>query len=428
MNNDSNQRPELGVLGLLLAMIILGMIVAFLADYTGLRYGNLGALIWIGVTFFTFVFGLLYYAQFVLPKQGHEGWAEGFELLVRYYMAMAERFLGGSGSQRQSTPARSGPRRRSSKQKKVKPDPQLLPPSFTNVRAGIVPGHQIITLLKGNGFSRAAGPGFVMLYRKERIDKIIDLRPQKRSQAVIGTTRDGIPVETNVIVNFRVQQQPGKHVFDLVIYPFDKDSIFPISCYTSIDENGTTRYWDEQLAPLAAGELSNELSTYNLDELQHSSGEHSIKNEIKQRIQRKVSRIAAEHGLELLTVGIGHLAFPESIMQQRIKTWQAEWQRKIEVKHAAGDAEAARRIKQARARAQIEIIERITQSIDAVRQQEDTNLTEIITLRMIEALEEATTNDSVQALIPQQVMTNLVLDASNQMQSWLSRQTGDESP
>ena len=403
MNNNSNQRPELGVLGLLLAMIILGVIVAFLADYNGLRYGNLGALIWIGVTLFTFIFGLLFYAQYVLPKQGHAGWAEGFELLIRYYMTMAERYLGGSGSQRQNTSARSGPRR------------------------GIVPGHQVITLLKGNDFSREVGPGFVLLYRKERIDKIIDLRPQKRSQAVIGTTRDGIPVETNISVNFRVQQQPAKHAFDLLIYPFDKESIFPISGYTSIDENGSIRLWDGQLAPLAAGELSNELSTYNLDELQQTSGEHSIKNEIKQRIQRKVSRIAAEHGLELLTLGIGHFAFPESITQQRIKTWQAEWQRKIEVKHAAGDAEATRRIKQARARAQIEIIERITQSIDAVRQQEDTNLTEIITLRMIEALEEATTNDSVQALIPQQVMTNLVLDASNQMQSWLSRQTGDES-
>ncbi|KAA3659897.1 MAG: hypothetical protein DWQ04_20940 [Chloroflexi bacterium] len=407
-------------------MIILGVIVAFLADFNRLRYGNLGALIWIGVTFFTFVFGLLYYAQFVLPKQGHEGWAEGFELLVRYYTSMSEKYLGGSGSQRQSA-QRSGPRRRGSKKTKVKLTPQKLPPSFTNVRAGIVPGHKMITLLKGNDFSRAAGPGFVLLYRKERIDKIIDLRPQKRSQDVIGTTRDGIPVETNVSVNFRVQQEPARQAFDGLIYPIDKDSIFPISNFTSVDENGSIRYWDDQLAPLAAGELSNELSTYNLDELQHTSGEHSIKNEIKQRIQRKVSRIAAEHGLELMGVGIGHLKFPESITQQRIKTWQAEWQRKIEVKHAAGDAEATRRIKQARARAQIEIIERITQSIDAMQQQEDTNLTEIITLRMIEALEEATTNDSVQALIPQQVMTNLVLDASNQMQSWLSRQTGGES-
>ena len=425
MSNNSNQRPELGILGLLLAMVILGVIAAFLADYNGVRYGNLGALIWIGVTLFTFIFGLLYYAQYVLPKQGHEGWAEGFELLVRYYLATAEKYLGGSSSQKESPPR---PPRHGSKQKKVDKQTAVLPPSFTNVRAGIVPSHKVITLLKGNDFSRAAGPGFVLLYRKEKIDKIIDLRTQKRSQEVKGTTRDGIPVETNVSVTFRVQQQPISHPFDLLIYPFDKDSIFSISSYTSIDENGMTRYWDDQPAPLAAGELSNELATYTLDELQHTTGEHSIKNEIQQRIQRKVSRIAAERGLELLSIGIGYLKFPESVRQQRIKTWQAEWQRKIQVKHAAGDAEAARRIKQARARAQIEIIERITESIDSMQQQDGANLTEIITLRMIEALEEATTSNSVQALIPQQVMTNLVLDASNQMQSWLSRRSeGDAS-
>lgn len=422
MNNDSNQRSELGIFGLLLAMIILGTIVAFLADYNGLRYGNLGALIWIGVTLFTFLFGLLFYAQYVLPKQGHEGWTEGFELLTRYYFTMGESALGGSSQNRQ---VRSGPRRLGSK-KAPKASPRVLPPSFTYVRAGIVPGHKVITLLKGNNFSRAAGPGFVLLYRKERIDKVIDLRPQKRSQEVIGTTRDGIPIETTVSVTFRVQQS-GNPTTDPLIYPFDKESIFLISSYTTVDEDGVTRYWDDQLAPLAASELSNELSTYNIDELQHSSGEHSIKNEIKQRIQRKLGRIAVEHGLELMGIGIGHFSFPERIAEQRIKTWQAEWQRKIDVKHAAGDAEAVRRIKQARARAQIEIIERITQSIDSMQRQENTNLTEIITLRMIEALEEATTNDSVQALIPQQVMTNLVLDASNQMQSWLSRRTDGES-
>lgn len=428
MSNNSNQRPNLGVIGLLLAAAVLGAAAAFLADFVGNRYGNWGAIFWIGATLITFILGLLYYGQFVLPKRGTEGWAEGVDLLVRYYLAMGEKVVNPADRRAQEAARRTGPRRRRSGQKpaKVRTKTAVLPTSFTEVRAGIVPGHQVLTLLKGNAFSRPAGPGFVMLYRGERVDKIIDLRTQKRKQAVVGTTRDGIPVETAVSVSFRVQQSDSDFL-QTRIYPFDKDAIFPISNFTSIDKNGVTRYWDDQLAPMAAAELSNELSTYNVDELQQTFGEHSVLNEIKRRIKRTVSRSAAAHGLDLLSVGVGPLTFPEKVTDQRIKTWQAEWQRKIDVKHAAGDAEAARRIKQARARAQIEIIERITQSIDAMRHHDDTNLTEIITLRMIEALEEATTDDSVQALIPQQVMANLVMDAANQMQTWLSRRPEDET-
>ena len=91
-----------------------------------------------------------------------------------------------------------------------------------------------------------------------------------------------------------------------------------------------------------------------------------------------------------------------------------------------GNAEAVRRIKKARARAQIEIIENITQNIDSVRRAGDTDLSNIITLRMIEALEEGLSSESLQALIPQQIMTNLVMDTSNQMQSWLNQPEGPE--
>jgi hypothetical protein len=40
-------------------------------------------------------------------------------------------------------------------------------------------------------------------------------------------------------------------------------------------------------------------------------------------------------------------------------------------------------------------------------------------LRMIEALEDAVSAGSVQALVPQQIIAGLVGDASRQMQSWV---------
>jgi hypothetical protein len=61
-----------------------------------------------------------------------------------------------------------------------------------------------------------------------------------------------------------------------------------------------------------------------------------------------------------------------------------------------------------------------------MHQQDQASLNEIITLRMIEALEEAMADGSAQALIPQQVITRLVMDASNQMQHWML-QSGREN-
>lgn len=424
----SNRKPELGALRLLLALVVLAGIGAFLADANGVPYGNLGALIWITITAVAFIFGLLTYAQYVLPLPGNEGWAEGLNLLARHYVSSAQHYLENIGGS--STPPQPRRRRRRGEGKKEaapKPPRETLAPSFNIVRAGIVPGHQVLALAKGNRFTRVDGPGFVMLYRGEAVSNAIDLRPHKRVLPVEANTRDGIPIDTRVSVSFQVRQLPDAYAFDPLVYPYDPDAIFPVSTYTRTDEDGVVHPWTEQLAPLAAALLRNELSTYLLDELQQqNTGTVNVKKEIQQRIRRRLLREADTHGIDLLSVGVGPIMVPESITEQRVKTWQAEWQRKIAVRHAAGDAEAVRRVKQARARAQIEIIEKITQSIEAMRRHEHTNLTEIITLRMIEALEEATSDDSVQALIPQHVMANLVMDASSQMQDWINRTREDE--
>ena len=96
------------------------------------------------------------------------------------------------------------------------------------------------------------------------------------------------------------------------------------------------------------------------------------------------------------------------------------------MQRAAGDAEVLRRIKNARARSQIEIIENITRNIQAMRQAGDTELTEIIMLRMIEALEDALSDESVKMLVPQQVMTRLMMDSSERLQAWVAPVPEDE--
>ena len=100
-----------------------------------------------------------------------------------------------------------------------------------------------------------------------------------------------------------------------------------------------------------------------------------------------------------------------------MENWRAPWQSQIQAQVATSNANKLRRIKQARARVQVEIIQNIVQNIDEMRRKEDALLPQIVTLRMIEALDEAISSKSLQAHIPGQVLAGLTLETSNQMQS-----------
>lgn len=404
----SKQKLELGIGALILTAFVLVIIAYFFRDAYQIPFGTFGSIIWFFVLAVSFFFGLFFFSQYLLPLRGTEGWIEGFNLLWQHYTSPISAQL-----QPRPQPGRSGRRVKSAP---PPPDPYLagLPRSFTTVRAGILRSHQVLALAKGSGFSRPVGPGFVRLYPKEVPIRLFDLRNHTRRQAITAHTRDGIRVETKVSVTFRIRQSPLDYVDDTVLYPYDRDAIFQVAYSNSISTEGL-RLWKERLSPQAAAMVMTELAKYNLNDLVYEGGAIPL-NAIKQEVKRELEPVAERDGLEILSVGVSALKYPKDVINQRIHTWQAEWQRQIKVQRAAGEAEGERRKRRARARAQIEIIEKITQNIQAMRRTDDANLTDIIMLRMIKALEEAASYESVRAMIPKEIMNNLVEGASERMQ------------
>lgn len=413
------RKGDQGLLLLAQTLTLLAGIGQSLKDAREVPFGLFGALVWGSVLTASFVFGLLYYAQFVLPLGGNEGWSEGFRLLVRRLTAPPAPAPAASRGSIRS--------RAKSKLARLEPGREPLPSSLISLRAGLIKSYQVLALTKGSGFSRPAGPGFVMLFKGERIASVIDLRTHVRSQSVKANTRDGIPVETELHVAFRVKETKVDAEDSNLQHPYDKDAIFRVSYASSIGERDEIRLWTERLCPMAADLLTSELAQYTLNELyQGDDSGAAVFDAIKQRIERQLERASSRDGMEVLSIDIGHFELPLRVSEQRIKTWQADWKRKIIMQRAAGDAEVLRRIKNARARSQIEIIENITRNIQAMRQAGDTELTEIIMLRMIEALEDALSDESVKMLVPQQVMTRLMMDSSERLQAWVAPVPEDE--
>ncbi len=411
------QKAEPGVIILILVAIILTVIGLYLEDARRVPYNTFGGIVWFTVFIVSFLFGLLFFAQFVLPLRGNEGWSEGLRLLWRHYTTLGQQYLDTLFGPKPAPQFKSRRRR----QNVPKSNHLGLPASFTKLKAGILKSHQVLALVKGSQFIRPAGPGFVMLFKKENVAHLIDLRKHLRRQLVKVITRDGIPLETTVTVIFHVQQEPAD-LLGTEPYPYDNEAIFHISYSLSIDEKDAVRGWMEQISPRAAALLVSEISHFTLDELYRSaSGGIGPLGQIKTRVKQQLERQLDSNGIEILLIGIDPFSLPDTVIAQRIKTWRADWERKIMLQQAASDAETVRRIKRARARAQIEIIENITQNIASMRRAGNIDLSHVITLRMIEALEEAQSNASLQGLMPQHVMSSLVRDTSKQMQVWLDR-------
>lgn len=389
--------------------IVVAAIGYTLNDSLGVQLELLGALFWLSVLGVTFVFVLLYFAQFITPLGGSDGWWHGWYLMVRAY------FTSPSASVR--LPGKSAKKERkrgSSRKKKSQQTKEELPPSFATLNAGLLRPYQVVAVTKGKQYIGPKGPGFIMLGIKEQARKLIDLRKQSRSQTIEITTRDGIQIKADVTVEFQVKR-PSVTPNEKLLYPYEPEAVFFITYADTVDENGVPQSWTSQITAKAAALGLTELAKYSLDDiLQPAAG---VSGKAAEAVQKRLEDIFGAKHIQFLTVKtIPHI--DDEIWEQQKKRWKSEWDHKIKIQKTAGQAEAERRLKQARARAQIEIIDTIARSIDAMRQENDADLAQIITLRMIEALEEAVSEGSIQAMVPQQIMASLVADTSRQMKTW----------
>jgi hypothetical protein len=392
------KRSGPGMLGLFLAIFLFALLGFFWRDANGLRLGILGSYLWVVALFLALFAGALYFAQFILPLRGEIGWFEGLRLIFNTLFVNFPLLPRPMGAQ-------------------LPPDSEPISSSFKLLGRGIVESHHALALARGPSFTRAAGPGFVRLNRWEYVSHLVDLRPQRRKLPVKAITGDGIPVDTSVAVMFQIRHNPNEPGHGDIPYPYDSDAIFQ-SCYSgSIGAQENPVSWGERLARQAAADLVTALSHRTLDQLFQADDPASdplLQLEDELRDQLNITFAAA--GFRVITISISPLDLPPDVMNEQINNWQANWQHRILVEKAGGDAEAIRRIKLARARAQLEMIENITRNIEAMHQAGHTNLTEVITLRMIEAMEQAAADNTVQAMVPQQMMSTLA-----QMHRWIER-------
>jgi regulator of protease activity HflC (stomatin/prohibitin superfamily) len=282
------------------------------------------------------------------------------------------------------------------------------------------PFWKAVAINKGASYTRSAGPGYVTMNRGEVVSQVIDLRLHSRRMTVEVLTHDGIPVETSVSAQFEVIRDDNPVDPDIP-FPYDASAIFNVSYANSLNTADGSLHWSERLSREAAKQLVTEISAYSLDDLERKDDlEPSPMEQIAERLNNRLRQKFLGHGISVLSIGVGPFKLPDDISEQRIMNWRAEWEKRIQSEKAAGEAEAVRQMALARARAQIEIISRITERIEAMSASGDAELTDVVALRMIEAMEEAVADDKVRDLVPQQAIGTL-----RQIQGWMNDQGGE---
>jgi hypothetical protein len=114
---------------------------------------------------------------------------------------------------------------------------------------------------------------------------------------------------------------------------------------------------------MVAGIIRNHLSRMTLDEItdKREGDPNSPREKIKQTLEHKDTRKRfASMGVDLLWVSLGHIETPEDVLDQRIRAWEAGWEGEARVTIAQGEAEKVRAMEIAKAKARLEIIEKIT--------------------------------------------------------------------
>ncbi|MBM3130298.1 MAG: hypothetical protein FJ009_16935 [Chloroflexi bacterium] len=273
----------------------------------------------------------------------------------------------------------------------------------------------------------AARSSTFFLNRYEQVCGAIDLRRQRYMRVVQAITRDGIEIKCDLYVDFQIQRDPRK-ARPGVPYTFDDGSVFravyteavrkeqgrppeiipvkkeqgqssetpPVKKEQEQPQESMFKHqtgsqpkseyrWVDAVINEGAEELRNAIARYTLDQL-YATGEpeREPRVEIEQSLLPLLQNRMRPKGVDVLNITLGVFYAPPSVIDQRVDTWKADWERRQKVTAAQGEAEQQRRTEIARALAQLEMIEYITKALPSGN---DALSKDIVTLRLIQSIE-----------------------------------------
>jgi regulator of protease activity HflC (stomatin/prohibitin superfamily) len=361
-----------------------------------LGWGLLGVLLLVLPAWLLFQFGLRWSAVFLLPVMPTDGGQrkEAGRTLRGYAWGLNRPFY----------------REEYGELRKVV-ESSLVPRGIVVPEAGpglvIASSHYAIPLTVGTRDTRVGGNGLVFTDPRERPRSPVDLRPQNRSKVIHALTRDGIPVKVPVSATFQIDRRGAD---DDRLYPFSQEAVFAAvhaqGVGPELEEEVEELGWDQIVVDRAANLAQDAIARTLLDRLLESDGEDGTPpfKTLGAEVEQELATAMKPHGIEVLGAGLGNIEVEdEEVLQQRVESWRARWERRRLEKEARGNAEAIRLIEEARADAQRQMIAAIAEAFQQLAEIGPPVRADVIALRFIDVLEDVATSQPVQELLPETV-------------------------
>ncbi len=309
-------------------------------------------------------------------------------------------------------------------------------------------------LERGSGFSRAVGPGDHRLSAFERVRSVFDLRTQSltddRPEWVL--TRDGIPVRARASTVFRlfdhiegdVDLEPPRPtqsfirvIQDRLIEPFMTDihalwrrllrhpapaaqaaPIRPRRVSTEVLRRAVYELpagvpWARAAHGAVSGQVREAFASRLLDQLFAPDRlEMRPRQEIADRVFVDSRRNLAQRGVDLIGLHFDNIVVPTEVVEQRRRTWEVNWKRESTIIEAGGEAESLLAYQNARADAQAELLQAVTQAIRTLDQTADrSELAHPLALRFMDVIArqvDSTLRDSSKSTISSSDVEKLI--------------------
>lgn len=297
--------------------------------------------------------------------------------------------------------------------------------------------HSAAVLDRFGHFTRAVGVGGYLLDRCERVAGVADLRRQVRTASSRVYTRDGIPVEYEVEIEFRIIgdanaprgamarpsavekfferfTEPRTHQ-TLPRYVFAHDAarlaVYPLT----VLETGEQSRWSDQVVRQGMGEVDAIIASHLFDEIclpGESAGngarlEQSMRKRVQVEAVAAAEAVLARIGAKLLGLRFSSFKFdlPEAqgILDQHFENWQVYWDNQARFALADGETTVIDAEGKARAEAQVRKLAPFLRFLRGVEINEEVDRSMMPMLRAIEAMERMALDPRAYRFMPQEV-------------------------
>ncbi|HEC33142.1 MAG TPA: hypothetical protein ENI37_00295 [Chloroflexi bacterium] len=272
-----------------------------------------------------------------------------------------------------------------------------------------------VAVSDGITFKGVQGPGVIFTTFGDQPLRTLDLRPQLRAFTVHGLTQDGIEVKVGCFAPFQIDR--GEREPQLgEPFPYDRRAAFKAVHKQEMEHPNTKeeeikqRAWDELPIIIGRRVMQDILSHYRFDELYSPYDIESepprvrIAEEFVDRLTKELQPL----GIRLIGGGISNLKpAKDEVLQQRVRSWQADWTRKVMLNQARSRADWLQRIERARAEAQTDLILALGERLAELDRPGAKVTPERIVPQFLRILEELAMRPTLRRYIPQDTAQNV---------------------